>query len=157
MRISVLGGEISRRGLLGSLGTPAYAALGAAGCIAFTLWLAVGDVAGAVSGFAVLAGTYGVVRPWGRRSIAAQALWAWRWRRRRLRGETTFTAPEMVRESDPDHLFGPLWALPTPLGRVEPLDLSGTAWEQMFILWHHNPGERAYLSVLMEVQGQASG
>lgn len=153
----MLGGEIRRRGLLGSLSTPAYVALGAAGGIAFVMWLAIGDTTGAISGFAVLAGTYGLVRPWGRRSIAAQALWAWRWRRRQLRGETTFIAPEVARQSDPGDLFGPLWTLPTPLGRVEPLDLRGTLWEHMFILWHHNPGERAYLSVLMEVQGQASG
>lgn len=157
MRTSILGGEISRRGLLGSLSTPTTVALGAAGVIAFVLWLAVGDVTGAISGFAMLSGTYGVVRPWGRRSLAAQALWSWRWRRRRIRGETTFVAPHVARESDPGDLFGPLWALPTPLGRVEPLDLAGTPWEHMFILWHHNPGERSYLSVLMEVQGQASG
>ncbi|WP_245734277.1 SCO6880 family protein [Lentzea jiangxiensis] len=152
----MLGGEISRRGLLGSLSTPAYVALGAATALAVVSWLVVGDVAGALGGIAILAGTYTLVRLWGRRSIAATLLRAWWWRRRRLRGETTFIAPVAARESDPQDLLGPLWALPTPLGRVEPLNLTGTAWEHMFILWHHNPGERAYLTVLLEVQGHAS-
>jgi hypothetical protein len=59
--------------------------------------------------------------------------------------------------ADPDAVAGPWWRLPVPLGRVEPLDLAETGYEQLFILHHHNPGARAYLSVVMEVQGQASG
>lgn len=158
MRIAVLGGEIGRRGLFGSLSKPAYVALGVAVVLAFLLWISVGGMSGAIGGFAVLGGTYAVVNPWSRRrSIAESWVWAVRWRRRRRRGHTTFLSQAQVRQTDPDEFTGPLWELPTPLGRVEPLDLSGTGWEQLFILRHHNPGEQQYLSVLMEVQGQASG
>lgn len=160
MRIAVLGGEIGRRGLFGSLSRPAYIALGVAVLIAFLLWIAVGGMAGAIAGFAVLGITYAVVNPWSRRrSIAEGWVWAWRWRHRRRRGHTVFHSPAQVRElsADAEAPAGPLWGLPVPLGQVEPLDLAGTGWEQLFILRHHNPGEPEYLSVLMEVQGQASG
>lgn len=158
MRIAVLGGEIGRRGLFGSLSRPAYIALGAAVVVAILLWVSVDGIVGALTGFAVLGGTYVLVNPWSRRrSIAENWVWSLRWWRRRGRGLTEFTAPAQARRLDPDELLGPLWELPPPLGGVAPLDLTGTGWEQLFILRHHNPGEPQYLSVLMEVQGQASG
>lgn len=165
MRVAVLGGEIGRRGLFGSLSKPAYVALGVAVALAILAWVSVGGIASAISGFAVLGGTYAVVNPWSRRrSIAESWLWALRWRRRHRRGLTRFIAPTLARATDRDEPAGtpptpltPLWTSPPPLGLVEPLDLAGTGWEQLFILRHHNPGEQQYLSVLMEVQGQASG
>jgi hypothetical protein len=158
MRVAVLGGEIGRRGLFGSLSRPAYLALGLAVAVAFVLWIGVGGMTGAIGGFGVIGATYAVVNPWSRRrSLAESWLWALRWRLRRRAGHTVYVAPAEVRQLDPDGLTGPLWELPVPLGRVEPLDLSGTGYESLFILRHHNPGEPQYLSVLMEVQGQASG
>ncbi|CRK56997.1 putative membrane protein [Alloactinosynnema sp. L-07] len=160
MRTAVLGGEVARRGLFGALPKPAYAALGVAVITAFILWLGVGGMTGAISGFVVLAATYVLVNPWSRhRSIAENGLWALRWRLRRRSGQTRFAAPGAlaVAEREPGEIVEPLWELPVPLGRVEPLDLAGTDHEQFFILHHHNPGEPDYLSVMMEVQGQASG
>jgi hypothetical protein len=158
MRTAVLGGEVGRRGLFGSLSKPAYVLLGFAVLGAFVLWLGVGGMTGAIAGFALLGAVYALVNPWSRRrSIAEDWLWALRWRARRRHGQTVFVAPERVRELEPEDWPQPLWELPVPLGRVEPLDLTGTGYESMFILHHHNPGERAYLSVVMEVQGQASG
>ncbi|OXM44248.1 hypothetical protein CFP71_40560 [Amycolatopsis thailandensis] len=158
MRIAVLGGEIGRRGLFGSLPKPAIALLGLSTAGAFVLWLGGGGMSGAAVGFALLGLTYGLVRPWSqRRSIAEEWMWALRWLIRRRSGETRYTAPEQIRQVAPDSWPHPLWERPVPLGRVEPLDLAGTGFESMFILHHHNPGERAYLSVVMEVQGQASG
>lgn len=154
----MLGGEVSRRGLFGSLSRPAYVLLGFTVIGSFILFLGVGGMTGAVGGFVLLFTMYGLVNPWSRRrSIVENWLWALRWRARRRRGHTVFDAPASVRDQDPDQVAGPLWELPVPLGRVEPLDLAGTEHEQMFLLHHHNPGERAYLSAVMEVQGQASG
>lgn len=158
MRIAVLGGEIHRRGFFGSLSRPAYVALGLAVALAFLIWVSVGGMGGALGGFTLIGATYGLVNPWsGRRSIAQGWVWAVRWRLRRRTGRTVFLAPARARAADPEDLVGPLWALPPPLGLVEPLDLQGTGWEALFILRHHNPGEQQYLSVVMEVQGQASG
>ncbi|WP_284741847.1 SCO6880 family protein [Amycolatopsis sp. RTGN1] len=158
MRIAVLGGEVSRRGLFGSLSKPAIVILGLTVMGSFILWLGVGGMTGALSGFALLFAVWALVSPWGRRrSKAEDWLWALRWRARRRAGQTVFLAPGEARQRDADDVTGPLWELPVPLGRVEPLDLAGTGYEQMFVLHHHNPGERSYLSVVMEVQGQASG
>jgi hypothetical protein len=40
---------------------------------------------------------------------------------------------------------------------VEPLELGGTGQDDLFILAHANAGEPSYLSVVLEVGGQASG
>lgn len=158
MRVAYLGGEVSRRGLFGSLSKPSYVVLGLSVFGAFLLWISVGGMLGAIAGFALLGAAYAVVNPWGRRrSIAENWLWALRWRMRQRSGQTVFTALDQARQQDPESITGPLWDAPVPLGRVEPLDLSGTGYEAMFLLHHHNPGERAYLTVMMEVQGQASG
>ncbi|RLK58368.1 SCO6880 family protein [Actinokineospora cianjurensis] len=160
MRIAILGGEIRRRGLFGSLPRPAYLALGSALAVAFTVWLTVDGQGGAISGLLVLAATYGAVNPWsGRRSVAEGWVWAWRWRWRRRAGHTRFVAPAQVRAhiERAEEQAGRLWRLPVPLGLVEPLKLAGTEYADMFVLRHHNPGEPDYLSVVLEVQGQASG
>lgn len=158
MRIAVLGGEIGRRGLFGSLSRPAYLALGLAVVLAFVCWIAVGGISGALAGFALLGATYAVVNPWARRrSLAEGWLWELRWRLRRRSGQTRFLAPARVGQREAEQITGPLWVQPVPLGRVEPLDLTGTGYDELFLLHHHNPGEREYLSVMMEVDGQASG
>ena len=157
MRTAVLGGEIGRRGLFGSLSRPAYIALGFAVVAAAVLWLSVGGMGGALGGFALIGATWALVNPWGRRSIAENWLWSLRWWRRRSAGHTRFLSPTAVAPEDGDRADEPLWHIPVPLGLVEPLDLAGTGYEDMFVLRHHNPGEQAYLSVVMEVQGQASG
>ncbi|HEY3690553.1 MAG TPA: SCO6880 family protein [Pseudonocardiaceae bacterium] len=157
MRISILGGEVRRRSLFGSLSKPAYAALGAAGAGAFVFWLGVGGITGGIAGLLLLGGTWALVYPWsGRRSLVENWLWHLRWRLRLRAGHTRYVAAAKAREHGQDEL-GPLWELPVPLGRVEPLELAGTGYDDMFVLHHHNPGERAYLSVMLEVQGQASG
>jgi hypothetical protein len=158
MRVAYLGGEVSRRGLFGSLSRPAYVVLGLAVFGAFLLWIGVGGMVGAIGGFALLGASYAVVNPWGRRrSIAENWLWTLRWWQRQRSGQTVFTALDHVAQLDPDTITRPIWNSPVPLGRVEPLDLSGTGYESLFVLHHHNPGERPYLTVMMEVQGQASG
>ncbi|MFC9249882.1 SCO6880 family protein [Amycolatopsis thailandensis] len=148
MRTSILGGEVAGRGLLGKLDGRTGAALGATGLLAVWLWLGIGGAAGTITGFAVLVLGVTTLYPWnGQRSTAAGWVRSWRFLLRRRRGVTVFTAGTDTEQA----------VLPPPLGRVAPLDLTGTDHEDMFILRHSNPGEVAYLSVVMEVDGQPQG
>ncbi len=157
MRIAVLGGEVRRRSFLGSLSKPAYVALGVAAAGAFVFWIGVRGVGGGVAGVLLFGGTWALVHPWsGRRSLVENWLWTLRWTLRLRAGHTTYIATGARAMPDED-ATGPLWELPVPLGRVEPLPLKDTGYDDMFVLHHHNPGERPYLSVVLEVQGQAAG
>jgi hypothetical protein len=49
------------------------------------------------------------------------------------------------------------WELPPPIGRVEPLDLSGTEWSRLFVLHHTPTGAGQFLTVLMGTDGLGSG
>jgi hypothetical protein len=145
MRTSILGGEIAGRGLLGKVDGRTGAALGATALVAVWLWLGLGGVAGTSTGLGVAAAGTAVLFPWnGQRSPAAGWVRGWRFLLRCRRGVTTYTAGPGGAEP----------VLPGPLGRVTPLELAGTAHEDMFVLRHANPGEPPYLSVVLEVEGQ---
>jgi len=143
MRTSMLGGEVTRRGLLGRLDRRAGLALGGVVLAAVWLWLGVGGMVGVAAGIGLVVVGLVVLYPWsGPRSLAENWVCGWRFRWRRARGVTKFEGGQDV---------------PVPLGRVEPLELAGTPHEDMFILRHSNPGETPYLSVVLEVDGQPQG
>ncbi|UPW12036.1 hypothetical protein M1C59_25520 (plasmid) [Gordonia terrae] len=74
---------------------------------------------------------------------------------RRRRGEHVFIHADDPDYDNPD--IDPGWVRPVPLGNVEPLVLTDTGLDDMFILWHHNPGEANYFSMILSVQGLAEG
>lgn len=49
------------------------------------------------------------------------------------------------------------WQLPPAIGRVEPLDLSGTEWWRLFILHHSPTGAGQFLTVLAATDGLGAG
>ncbi|KXP11596.1 hypothetical protein AXK57_21895 [Tsukamurella pulmonis] len=74
---------------------------------------------------------------------------------RRAAGEHIYVNILDEDAGDPD--LDPEWQLPVPLGRCAPLELEGTGLDQMFILRTSNPGEPLFYSVMLSVQGFATG
>ncbi|MFC9553655.1 hypothetical protein ACFTWF_22640 [Rhodococcus sp. NPDC056960] len=74
---------------------------------------------------------------------------------RRKRGEHIFVNPTDSRFGDPDS--DPGWDKPVPLYRAEPVDLTGTGLDDMFIVEHRTPGDNDYYSVMIAMQGLAEG
>lgn len=151
MRTSVLGGDVVSRGFFGPLSRPAIAAVGVVVVLTVVLWLGLGGVLGTTGGFVLLGGGVAAVYPWGgRRAAAERGLRQVRYVRCRIRGLHRFDPAARVPVGK-----RPTWPVPPPLGSVWPLDLRDTPHRDMFVLHHHNPGEQAYLSVLIQVDGHA--
>ncbi|MCX4097700.1 SCO6880 family protein [Nocardia sp. alder85J] len=155
-RTYVLGGEIARRSLLG-ISPPVMATWVTAVIAAIGLYLIAGT--SLVTLAIIVAGLVAVVAAtieWhGHRSWAALRMHTLRTWDRRRRGEHIYRHATDPAYGDP--VLDPGWALPPPLGTVAPLDVSGTGLDDLFILRHANPGERTYFSVMLAVDGVASG
>lgn len=155
-RWSVLGGEVSRRGLLALAPrtkrsrTVAFTALGCA----VLLLLTVGSIFGAVcAGGIVLAAWWLVWPPAGSQLTRLDRyLVRSRWRGRVRAGWHRYTR---TAELMPGSLGA--WELPPAVGRVAPLELSGTPWQRLFILHHSPTGARQFLTVLMSTDGLGAG
>lgn len=153
VRTSILGGEVASR-YVGGVPMPAKLALGVALVITLVsiIWL---QLIGLVVAAIAIPGTIGAVVDFGNGSFASRQMHRFHEWLRRRRGEHVH-----INEADPDYGnpdVDPGWSRPVPLGKVEPLDLAGTGLDDMFILWHHNPGEANYFSIVLSVQGLAEG
>lgn len=162
-RVAFLDPEVRRRGLL-AMSPPLIAAWVVAVFTAILLWFSFSGIVGAALGAGVLGATLMTTVPFGDRgSYADRGIHAWREWRRRTRGEHIYwsVADRGDRTGRPSRRYepsaDPAWMHPVPLGRVEPLDLTGTGFDSLFILRHSNPGEGNYLSVVLEVEGLKGG
>ncbi|WP_216917660.1 SCO6880 family protein [Nocardia noduli] len=155
-RTYILGGEIARRSWLG-LSQPVMASWAIAILAAIALYVLAGTsiwtLALIIAG---LGAVFAATMEWnGQRSFASTRLHAVRTWDRRRRGEHIYR-----HHADPGYgapELDPGWELPVPLGNTAPVDVSGTGLDEMFILRHANPGERTYFSVILAVDGVASG
>lgn len=164
IRTANLGGEVGRRGLLGI--NPVLAVvwtIAAAGALA--AFLIVKGMTGGALGIAIALAVASTT--WSaddQPSRAERRLMAWKIRTHRKRGGhvhwsatdrgevTGVPAPDY----DPD--ADPAWERPAFCGRVEPLPLTGTGFDALFILRHSNPGDKSnYLSVTLAAQGAKGG
>ena len=155
-RTSILGAEIARRGLFG-FSEPVLAIYAFAFILSIVWYFVVGPSIWMLAFIAIVfGGVLVATSEWnGQRSWAATRVHEFRDRRRRKAGEHIFRSID-------DELYGvagadPGWELPPPLGTVEPLDLSDTGLDAMFILEHRTPGDNNYYSVLLSLQGLAEG
>ncbi len=164
VRTSVLGGEVASRGF--PIAQSIVWTAGALGSIAALVVMggqfsgAVGLVACLVIGISTMGSTLKLFGGESLATIGAHRLSTW-WRRRDGRHVwLTPGDPELGIAPDPDYgnpEVDPGWTRPPALGACEPLDLSGTGLDDLFILWHHNPGERSYFQIILSVQGLAEG
>jgi hypothetical protein len=155
-RTSILGGEIARRGMTG-ISRPVLVTWSATIALGVAIYVVVGG--GTLTIGVIVALYLGVfvstLEFGGRRSYAGHQLHRLRTCSRMRRGEHVYR-----HSSDP--AFGrtaldPGWEHPVPLGRTAPLDLGATGLDDMFIVRTANPGERAYYTVVLAVQGLAGG
>lgn len=153
VRTSILGGEVASR-YVGGISFPAKLALSIALAVAVVaiLWL---GLIGLVIAVVVLPGSIAAIVDFGGGSIAGRGLHQLHEKLRRRRGEHVFINPDDPDYANPD--IDPGWLWPVPLGKIEPLVLTDTGLDDMFILWHHNPGEANYFSMVLSVQGLAEG
>lgn len=160
VRTSVLGGEVASRGL-----PVAQLVIGGIGALAaIVAMIVVGGLIGLALAAAVLIAAIGstlnLFNDESLAGIAAHRCSTW-WRRRDGRHIwLTPGDPALGIAPDPDYgnpEVDPGWTFPPGLGACEPIDLAGTGLDDLFILWHHNPGERPYFQIIMAVQGQAEG
>lgn len=164
VRTSILGGEVASRGF--PIAQSIVWTAGALGSIAALVIIGgqfggiAGLVACAVIAISTLGSTLKLVNDESLAGIGAHRLATW-WRRRD--GRHVWLTPgdlELGIAADPDYGnpdVDPGWTSPPALGQVEPLDLAGTGLDDLFILWHHNPGERSYFQIILAVQGLAEG
>ncbi|WP_157108427.1 hypothetical protein [Aldersonia kunmingensis] len=168
-RTSLLTPEIRRRGIVGQprIVWMTWLATAAVGALVYFAHQTMATlIVVVVTLLAVFAATYPFA---GRTCVAVVAVDGFRERRRRRRGEHVFWPGADIDAyySDDhsvvaiDHGYDPTsdpgWAVPVPLGRVAPLMLRGTGFDDLFVLYHKNPGERAYLSVLLSIEGLRGG
>ncbi|MCK0515765.1 hypothetical protein [Williamsia sp. DF01-3] len=160
VRTSVLGGEVASRGV-----PVAQLVIGGAGVLAGVVAMVmIGGLFGlgvaAAVVIAALGSTLNLFNDESLAGIAAHRCSTW-WRRRDGRHIwLTPGDPALGIAPDPDYgdpAVDPGWTFPPALGACEPIDLAGTGLDDLFILWHHNPGERSYFQIIMSVQGQAEG
>jgi hypothetical protein len=166
-RTARLGGEIRRRGLLGGARSrTGNTILGTALAVAMIFAVGVSGLTGIGLGLVVFGGAFVLTRQNAAsgRSPGRELALALRWRVRVRRGET-----ELI----PLHLAHPMpvpttkqerravmrWARRV---RDEAPGMEGVDWlaapgVSAAVLFHHPPGERPYLSVAMEVDGQPPG
>jgi len=162
-RTAHLDPETRRRGLLG-MSRIMIVVWSITVFIAILIWLSLGGWAGAITGFALLGVTAAATTRFSDGPTYAEVgiRW-WRNRGRRRRGEHIYWS---VRDRG-DHTgiptdryrpeADPGWEHPVPLGRIEPLPLEGTGFDDLCIMRHSNPGELDYLSVVLQVQGLKGG
>lgn len=155
-RTAVLGRQLARKGIL-PFPEPVVMAWTATLILALFLVFVVGQslwtlAIDVVLIVAVLCATldFGL-----RESYAARKVKTVRNRRRRKAGEHVWVSPTDPRYGNPDH--DPGWTIPVPLYRAEPVDLTGTGLDDMFIVEHRTPGDNNYYSVLIAMQGLAEG
>ncbi|MGN2638494.1 SCO6880 family protein [Nocardia takedensis] len=155
-RTYILGGEIARRSWLG-LSQPVMASWAISILVAIALYVLAGTSIATLVGIIVgLGAVFAATMEWGgNRSFAATRLHAVRTWDRRRRGEHIYRHRADPAFGRPDR--DPGWEFPVALGNTAPLDVSGTGLDEMFILRHANPGERTYFSVVLAVDGVASG
>lgn len=165
-RTARLGGEVRPRGLLGgSRSRVGNIVLGTALAAALLFAVGVSGLTGIGLGMAVFAAVFLLTRqsPLTGRSPGRELALALRWRIRQRRGET---------ELLPMHLAKPVLAPRTKAERRavrrwmhsvrdQVPGLEGVQWLTspggVAVLLHHPPGERPYLSVALEVDGQPPG
>ena len=153
VRTAVLGGEIASR-YAGGLSTPVKIAWGIAIALALLALATLGWV-GLVIALVLIPGTVVATLPlpggsWAGHQTRRLHNW-WRYRN----GEHIFIGPTDPDFNNPD--IDPGWSRPVPLGKVEPIDLTGTGLDDMFVLYHHNPGEANLFTLVLSVQGLAEG
>ncbi|MDJ0396174.1 hypothetical protein QMK17_22915 [Rhodococcus sp. G-MC3] len=154
-RTSILGGEIARRGLTG-ISPPVLIAWSATLFVGIAAYFILGGGTLTIGFIAALyLGVFAATFEFGDRSYASEKLHSLRTWSRTRRGEHLF-------RHGGDPAYGvegldPGWEYPVPLGRTAPLDVSGTGLDEMFIIRTANPGERAYYTVVLSVQGLAGG
>ncbi|MYR08988.1 hypothetical protein GTV32_22915 [Gordonia sp. SID5947] len=153
VRTAILGGEVASR-YVGGVSFPAKLALVTSLLLTLVAMVTLGLI-GLIVAVVLIPGTIAAVIDFGGGSIAGRRLHHRHERRRRRRGEHLFIGVDDPDYGNPD--IDPGWLRPVPLGKVEPLDLTGTGLDDMFILWHHNPGEANYFSLVLSVQGLAEG
>ncbi|CAM3320941.1 hypothetical protein DFJ75_5020 [Williamsia muralis] len=160
VRTSVLGGEVASRGL-----PAAQLILCTIGALSgLIVMIMMPGLTGlglcAVIIVATAGSTLKLIGDESLAGIAAHRCSTW-WRRRDGRHIwLTPGDPALGIAPDPDYgdpQVDPGWTFPPALGACEPIDLTGTGLDDLFILWHHNPGERPYFQLIMSVQGQAEG
>ena len=167
VRTSRLGGEIRRRSLLGGRRSKVgNTALGIALGVGMLLMLLVGGVWGIGLAAALFGSTYLATsqNQNSGRSPAYSVALAWRWRSRTRQGETTviplhLAEPIPAPRNKAEKKAALLWARQV---RDEAPGLEGAKWldverGQPAVLLHTPPGETAYLSVAIEVDGQSPG
>lgn len=153
VRTAILGGEVASR-YVGGVSSPVKLLLVCSLLLSLAAIVTLGLI-GLVIAVIVLPGTIGAVIDFGGGSVAGHWLHRTHEYLRRRRGEHLFIGVDDPDYANPD--VDPGWIRPVPLGKVQPLDLAGTGLDDMFILWHHNPGEARYFSMFMSVQGLAEG
>jgi hypothetical protein len=160
VRTSVLGGEVASRGL-----PVAQLIIWIVGALAgIAALIVVGGVPGVLVCMVVVLTTAGsTLKLFDDQSLAGMAAHrSSTWWRRRDGRHIWLTPGDPARGIAPDPDYGdpqldPGWTFPPALGACEPIDLAGTGLDDLFILWHHNPGERSYFQIILAVQGQAEG
>ncbi|HZC72726.1 MAG TPA: SCO6880 family protein [Jatrophihabitans sp.] len=155
-RSSMLGGEVARRGLLALAPRSRISRTVGVVTMAVVILLLL-SAATLLAGFvcAVLLGVTAwlVWPPPGRdRSRLDRWIVRRRYRVRHARGLDSYTRPEQLRAGSVG-----AWETPAPIGRVTPLDLSGTPWSRLFILHHAPTGAHQFLTVLLSTSGLGAG
>ena len=152
VRTSVLGGEVASRGIPWlALGIGTVAAL-----VAILAMIFLGGFVGLAVGLVIILGTLAMtLNLHGSGSWGGAIMHMLRDRQRRRAGEHISINPLDPDYDNPD--VDPGWTRPVPLGAIEPLDLTGTGLDDLFILWDHNPGERSKFVVVLAVQGAVEG
>ncbi len=162
-RDSVLGGDVTRRGLLSFLPVSRESRIAVA-VVALVGLLVV--ISGGASWQMGLAGLLVAVLTWwfawpsknSPRSRLDRLVVRGRRRRRQRAHLHEFTRlEEVVSARAPQALSA--WQSPPCVGLVEPVDFSGTRWAEsgLFVLVHTNRGEQPFLTVMMSTSGQSAG
>ncbi|GLY02434.1 MULTISPECIES: SCO6880 family protein [Actinoplanes] len=167
IRSSLLGGELRRRTLLGGARSrEGNLILGGGLGTALLLAVLVGGLVGIGMALIVFATAFALTlqNPATGRSPGRELALALRWRQRRRRGETRLLPLHLAQPFTPStgtsrRREAVAWARSV---RAEAPGLEGVQWltadgEPDAVLMHHPPGEPAYLSVAIEVDGQAPG
>ncbi|MFZ2175806.1 MAG: hypothetical protein WAW17_17570 [Rhodococcus sp. (in: high G+C Gram-positive bacteria)] len=155
-RTAVLGREIARRGIL-PFPEPVVIAWCATVALAIAALFIVGQswqvlLFDALVIMSVLGATLEIDH---RESYASRKAKDMRNKQRRKRGEHIFISAGDPLFGDPD--ADPGWDKPVPLYRAEPVDLTGTGLDDMFIIEQRTPGDNDYYSVVIAMQGLAEG
>jgi hypothetical protein len=155
-RSSMLGGEVARRGLLALAPRSRISRTVGVVTLAFVILLLLSSATLPIGLMCVaLLGVVGWL-VWPPAGSDRSRLDRWvvrrRYRIRHVRGLDCYTCPEHLRPGSHG-----AWQSPPPVGRVQPLDLSGTEWSRLFILHHAPTGAGQFLTVLLGTSGLGAG